>query len=311
MYSIFLTCVLYLPKSKGVDSMLDFRIYTFLTLSKTLNYTKAADILCITQPAVTQHIQYLEQSYQVKLFQHEGKHLSLTKQGTMLRNSIQTMAADEQHLRTTLVNSLNKIESIRFGATLTIGEFLMPEKLNRFLTKHPTHSLTMVVENTSTLLQMLKDGSIMFALVEGYFKKLEYTHHIISRERYVALKSRDYTLKKEVHTLADLLDERLILREEGSGTREILERILQENNMSVHDFAQTIEIGNMNTIKYLVEQTQGITFLYEAAVHKELVEGTLEIIPLDDFNIIREFNFIALKDSVFISEYETFLKSIL
>ena len=76
--------------------MLDYRLYTFLTLSETLNYTKAAEILCITQPAVSQHIRYLETTYQIKLFDHHGKNLVLTKQGEYLASCLRTMNADEK-----------------------------------------------------------------------------------------------------------------------------------------------------------------------------------------------------------------------
>lgn len=291
--------------------MLDFRLYTFLTLSETLNYTKAAEQLCITQPAVSQHIKFLENKYEVKLFHHTGKLLSLTKQGKVLAQSVRTMVADEKKLQEKLRSVNAEIEHLKFGATLTIGEFLLPQKLNTFLNAHPETSLTMIVENTSSLLHMLDHGDISFAFVEGYFKKNEYAYQMISKERFVALKHKDYVLKKEIRTLEDLRLETLILRESGSGTREILERVLMEKNLSLHDFHKTIEIGNMNAIKYLVQQGQGITFLYEAAAREELDSGEFEIIPLQDFTILREFNFITLKNSQFLHEYEDFLHSIL
>lgn len=291
--------------------MLDFRLYTFLTLSETLNYTKAAEQLCITQPAVSQHIKYLENEYHVKLFHHNGKHLSLTRQGKVLAQSVRTMAADEKILKEKLKAVNTELDHLTFGATLTIGEFMLPKKLNTLLTRHPETSLTMIVKNTSSLLQMLDHGEISFAFVEGYFKKNKYSYQMISKEHFVALKHKDYPLTKDVNTLEDLLDETLILRESGSGTREILERVLKEKNLSSHDFRKTIEIGNMNAIKYLVQQKQGIAFLYETAAQSELSQGEFEIIPLQDFDIYREFNFITLKNSQFLQEYKDFLNDLL
>lgn len=290
--------------------MLDYRLYTFLTLSKTLNYTKAAEILCITQPAVSQHIRYLETSYQTKLFDHQGKNLSLTRQGEYLASCLHTMAADEKKIMENLQN-ISEVKHLKFGATLTIGEYMLPKKIHTFLKQHPNTNMTMIVENTATLLEMLEAGDISFALVEGYFPSHRYIHKTISTQPYVALRGCDYPVKKEIHTLKDLLNHRLIIREEGSGTREILERILKENNLTVKDFENSIEVGNMNAIKYLVQENMGITFLYEAAVEEELKKGTMQMIPLDDFHIQREFTFITLKDTIFMGEYEEFLSNLI
>lgn len=290
--------------------MLDYRLYTFLTLSKTLNYTKAAEILCITQPAVSQHIRYLETSYQIKLFDHQGKNLSLTRQGEYLASCLQTLAADEKKIMENLQN-ISEVKHLKFGATLTIGEYMLPKKIHRYLKQHPNTNMTMIVENTATLLEMLEAGDISFALVEGYFPSHRYIHKTISTQPYVALKGSDYPVQQDAHSLKDLLSHRLIIREEGSGTREILERILKENNLTVKDFENSIEIGNMNAIKYLVQENMGITFLYKAAVEEELKKGTMQMIPLDDFHIQREFTFITLKDTIFMNEYEEFLSSIM
>jgi DNA-binding transcriptional LysR family regulator len=101
----------------------------------------------------------------------------------------------------------------------------------------------------------------------------------------------------------DLLSERIIIREKGSGTREILEKNLEARNLGVEDFRHTVEIGGMNAIKSLVESGCGITFLYEAAVKKELEKGNMKEIKLKDFNMIHDFEFIWNKGSAFSNKY--------
>lgn len=290
--------------------MLDFRMYTFITLSQTLNFTKAAKELCMSQPAVTQHIKYLEHYYGVKLFYNEHKQLHLTNSGKLLQTHIQTMAADEHKLKEMIASSDDTLEQIRFGATRTIGEFILPLKLSNFINQHPNTSITMIVENTSMLLAMLKEGSIDFAFIEGYFIKDDVTYQRLSKEQFVAVKSPTYSLPSNVHALEDLKNETLILRESGSGTREILERILGEQNMNPQDFKKYIEIGNIHAIKELVKQGHGISFLYVAAVREELTNKTLEIVSLDDFNITREFNFVTRKNSLFHNFYQAFFEHI-
>lgn len=287
--------------------MLDFRLYTFLTLSETLNYTKAAELLCITQPAVSQHIKYLEKEYACKLFYYNGKQLTLTNQGLFLAEKVRSMVADEKKIRD-LLKQDHKPQCLRFGATLTIGEFILPDKLSQYLHKHSDTSISMIVENTATLLHMLDNGDIGFAFIEGYFPKHSYDYKLFSQERYVAVKGKEYTLHNEVHSLKDLLQETLIVRESGSGTREILERSMQEINQSINAFAKVIEIGNVQGIKTLVKQNHGITFLYEAAIREEIEKGELEVIDLYDFHILHEFNYITLKNTVFKNQYDAFFE---
>jgi DNA-binding transcriptional LysR family regulator len=101
----------------------------------------------------------------------------------------------------------------------------------------------------------------------------------------------------------DLLSERIVIREKGSGTREILEKNLEARNLCVDDFRHVVEIGGMNAIKSLVESGCGITFLYEASVKKELEKGNLREIKLKDFHMVHDFEFIWNKGSVFSDNY--------
>ena len=111
---------------------------------------------------------------------------------------------------------------------------------------------------------------------------------------------------REKRKIRDLLPETLLVREEGSGTREILEKNLKEKNFGLEDFANYIQINNISAIKSLVEAGCGITFLYERAVEKELATGKLRKVELEDFSVQHEFAFIWRKGSVFQEEYRKF-----
>ena len=126
---------------------------------------------------------------------------------------------------------------------------------------------------------------------------------VYSRERYIGVCRKDYPFHKKVRRIEDLLPERVIIREPGSGTREIWENVLESKNLGVHDFRNVVEIGNINAIKQLVGDGLGITFLYQAAVQKELEEGLLAEIPLEDFHITHDFTFIWRKNSIFAEDY--------
>ncbi len=282
--------------------MLDFRMETFLTVCKCMNFTRASEKLNITQPAVSQHIRFLEKHYNTKLFRYEGKKLRLTGAGEILRNASLTMMHDEQSMQNEMQKTEKEAE-IRFGATRTIGDSVMGRVLEKYLARYPQARIYMEVENTHDLLVRLDEGKIDFALVEGFFKKSEYDFQIFSREKYIAVCSPDYFFQNTPDRIEKLFQERLLLREEGSGTREVLERCLEAHNLSVQDFDRRMEVGSMQTIKELTKAGCGITFLYEAAVRGELEDGSLRQIPLQDFPVTHEFAFIWRRGSIYADWY--------
>lgn len=288
--------------------MLDFRIETFITVCEFMNFTKAAEKLNITQPAVSQHIHYIEDQYETKLFQFTGKKMFLTEAGKFLLDKSITMKHDELLLKEQIKAGLNKNKNINFGATLTIGEFLIPEQVCNYLKDNHNVSLKMLIANTSELLEKLDKGIIDFAVVEGYFTKNVYDHRLYSRENYIAVCATNHKFQKEPELIGDLFDETIIVREDGSGTREILERTLEGQNYAISDFKSKVEVSNMNVIKYLSIQDCGITFLYEAAVKKELEEKKLKEIKLKDLNIQHDMTFIWRKNSVFSDYYDELFK---
>ncbi len=282
--------------------MLDFRMETFLAVCQCMNFTRASEQLNITQPAVSQHIRFLEKHYNTKLFRYEGKKLMLTGAGEILRNASLTMKHDEISMQSEMQKSEEGTE-IRFGATRTVGDMLMGNILEKYLREYPDADIHMVVENTQELLKRLDDGRIDFALVEGFFKKSEYDYQKYSEENYIAVCSPDHPFRKKTASIEDLFGERLLLREEGSGTREVLERYLDSQNLSTADFERTMEAGSLHTIKELTKSGCGITFLYEVAVREELRSGTLIRIPLKDFQVTHEFTFIWRRGSIYADRY--------
>ncbi len=286
--------------------MLDFRLETFLTLCSEMNYTRTAQKLCITQPAVSQHIRYLEEKYGTKLFNYQNKTLSLTPQGEMLRKFALSSKADWNRMEETLKNFRGK-NHFAFGATLTIGEYVMAPILEKLLDDLPQTNLTMVMGNTETLLQKLQQGEIDFAFVEGPFNKGEYTTALFTPARFIPVCSPQHPFAERSVSFEELFTQRLIIREEGSGTRHVLEQVLLEHSWTIQNFSDRIEIANLNVIKSLVSHGKGITFLYEKAAESELHHGLLKRINLLSFDAVREFNFVCLAGSQFAAEYLDFL----
>lgn len=285
--------------------MLDFRIDTFLQACHCMNYTKAAEQLNITQPAVSQHIHYLENYYHTKLFVHEGKKLKITEAGKVLQQVATTMINDENNLKQQLLNMSDALTDLRFGVTKTVGDVVVSKILPHYLKTYPDTHIRMKVGNTTELLKSMEEGNLDFALVEGYFKKSEYDYIRYSTENYIPVCSPQYRWKKKPEWIEDLFSERLLVREPGSGTREVLERYLETNNFSIENFKSTAEIGSLRTIIDLAKAGCGITFLYEAAVKEELEKGELVKIKLNKFHVYHDFTFLWRKGSVYTEIYQT------
>lgn len=284
--------------------MLDFRVYTFLAVCEHMNYTRAAEMLHITQPAVSQHIRYLENMYHVKLFLSEGKKIRLSPAGERLFRAATTLKNDEVFLRKQMAEGAGRGLSLKFGTTRTIGESVISSPLAGYIHRHPDHRVSVIIGNTDELLHKLVSGEIQFALVEGYYDDMEYDSLVFKTEAFIPVCAAGHVFKKKPAYLKDLLDERLLLREPGSGTRDILEKNLDIKNIRLSDFAQITEIGSMHVILKLLEKDTGITFLYRTAVEEGLKEGTFKELTLRDFQMEHDFAFIWNKGSIYEDTYK-------
>jgi LysR family transcriptional regulator, transcriptional activator of the cysJI operon len=290
--------------------MLDFRIETFLAVWNEKSYTRAAEYLFITQPAVSQHIKHLEERLGTALFRSVGRQLFLTDAGTLLYRYAAAAQAEGKKTEA-LIRSRASSVPLRFGATRTIGEYVLSDPLRDYLRTHPQTEVSMLVDNTDILLGKLLDGSIDFAFIEGIFDRQAFATSVFLRDRFLPLCAPGDALGRGPVELSDLFSRRLIVREHGSGSRVVLENALASLNATTGDFRHTLELGNLEVIKDLVNEGMGIAFLYERSVHKELASGRLSRIPLKDFSVFHDYSFVRLKNSVYETAYQEFLDSVL
>lgn len=163
--------------------------------------------------------------------------------------------------------------------------------------------MKITVQNTRELLRQIDTGVIDFAVVEGSFPKEEYDFLPYSKEPYIAVCAADFPLPKCPCVLEDLLPYTLITREKGSGSRDILESILAQQNLRLADFARVVEYGSIGAIKRLTASGCGITFLYKKAAEHELRSRKLKEIKLQEFHLLHGLNFVFRKDTIFREEY--------
>lgn len=217
--------------------MTDHRIKTFAVLCDCMNYRIAAERLHLTQPAVTQHIQYLEEYYHYRLFSYDRRNLTLTDAGEALRKYAENVLYQEK----CLMQSLGAPEKtvLRMGATKTIGEYVIADRVERYL-GYRENQLYIKVDNTEELLGLLKKGELDFALIEGYFDRSEFASKLFRREEFVGVCSCDHRFAGQTVSIKDIFDNTLFLRENGSGTRSIFEQFLASQNYGTDSFRRIV-----------------------------------------------------------------------
>lgn len=285
--------------------MIDNRVITFLTVCRELNYTKAARRLHITQPNVSQHIRWLEDYYQQKLFIYRGRKLELTPAGEILKNAAVAMKHEEALLKKELseLEEPGK-ETVSFGITRSINEGTQKEKIVDFIKKFSHGRVHFYVDNTKNLLEKLEREQIDFCIVEGNFDRSRYDSITLSKESFIPVCAGRYPLPEREMKLEQLCREPLIIRESGSGSREILEDILHSRNYTYENFASVMEIGDISVIKELLAEGCGITFLYKTAVEKEIQSGKIREILLSDLHVRHDFSVVWLKTLHFREQFE-------
>lgn len=267
------------------------RLESFLTLCDTMHYGRAAELLNLSQPAVSKHIQALEDQYGVKLFTYANRRLHKTRQGEILEQYVQTLRYNEEKLLERFCEQPSRL--LRIGATKSIGEYVLLPNIKRFL-KSSGNEIEFLVDNTEHLLELLDHGGLDFVVIEGIFNKQHYDWTLFRNEPYIGICAKTHPFAGRKVSIEELLDERIILRERGSGTRKIFERELQNIGFTVDAFRKQACISSFEIIKSLVSDGYGVSFLYQAVTKDDADLAQFTCPPLTG---VHEFNAVYLKNT--------------
>ena len=253
---------------------MDLKLQTFLTLCQTMNYRVAAERLHLSQPAVTKQIQSLEQMLQIKLFCYDGHMLHKTEACLLLERYAITQQYQFEELQLAIADK--KRFNLRIGATKTIGDYVLIDAIKEYLSD-PSHELSLMVDNTMHLLQMLDENQLDFAVIEGAFSKTKYGSYLLRMEPFVGICAKNSHLCGQHVSVEELLKQTIVVREEGSGTRRIFEERLAAMGYELSDFYREVSISSFVAIKALVAAGIGISFLYNSVVAEENDVGTFTV----------------------------------
>ncbi|SFD23391.1 LysR family transcriptional regulator [Clostridium uliginosum] len=282
------------------------KIKIFYETATELNMTRVGQKLYISQPSISQAIREIEEELEVKLFDRIGKKLYLTYEGEIYLNyTRRILNLYEESIRA--INDINTNEKgkIKIGASTTIGIYILPDIIKGFLKEHSGIEISLSVDNTANIEKMILENKIDFAYIEGRSHSDEIIESKVWEDELIFISSATHNwINKDILTKDDIVKEKLIMRENGSGTREVVERYLENKNIEYKIF---MELGNTEAIKKSVEANLGISCLSLRSVQEKIESGALRGFRLQEGNITRTLRLIHHKDKFLSKNMNNFI----
>ncbi len=277
--------------------MLDFKLETLLCVAETKNYTKVAQTLSLTQPAVSHHIKLLEDELGTKLFVRGNGEFKPTAEGEVVIKYARRMKALYQKMQSEITDTGRSLTNLRIGITHTSESNRITEVLAKYGSLQNNVSITILTDTIKNLYTMLENYEIDIAIVEGKRPSSEMNYLMLDTDYLVCILSTNNPLSKNsMVTLAELKNEHMILRLPSSATRMLFEATLISINESIDSFNITLEVDNIATIKDLIRKDMGISILPKSACMDELRKGKLVALPIENLSMLRETNIVYNKD---------------
>ncbi len=274
--------------------MFDFRLQVFNAVAKRLNFTKAAEELFITQPAVTKHIQEIENHFKVKLFERNGTKIKLTPAGETLLQYTDQLFAVYRNLEFEL-NTFTQQHTgkLRIGASTTVAQYVLPPVLAAFHKKFNNIKVTLTINNTEQIEQALQNKNIDLGIIEGQSKNNLFKYTEFVKDELVLVANINHPLAKEdMIKPEELLKIPLLLREPGSGTLEVLGHALKPLGIKISQLQNEMQLGSTESMKLYLLNSNAMAFLSVHSILNELQNKECCIIDVKGLTIERHFFFI-------------------
>jgi len=277
--------------------MEDHKLRVFCAVADTKSFSKASELIHLTQPAVSLQVQAMEELYETRLFDRSGNSINLTPAGEILykrAKEILALYAEAQKNISEITGSIKG--SLSIGASSTIGNYLLPSIISAFRKKVPRVNIALLVSNTKTVAEKLNAGEIDIALVEGDVSKQRFAVDTLISDELVVIMSPVHPWAERRNVPAtELIKEPLILREEGSGTRQIIMKCLEDHGIKLDDLKISLVLGSTEAIKSAVEEGVGISIVSAWAARQQIKHGILKGMTFKDLKFHRNFSIISPK----------------
>ncbi len=288
--------------------MSDRRLQVFHAVARLLSFTKAAEVLHMTQPAVTFQIRQLEEQFDTRLFDRAHNRVSLTEAGHLAFEFAEVIFEKYSEMENAIREITGTISgSLTLGASTTISEYMLPALLGDFNKQNPEVLLRLRVSNTEGIVSMVENNVIDLGVVEGPVTNKNLLVEVCRKDDLVVVIPPDHALaNKQSVTVKELLEHPFICREEGSGTREVISEYLKTHGVGKHALKACLELGSPEAVKGAIEAGMGLSVLSSVSISKELKLGTLKSVPLDP-PLSREFSFVRQRQKFRVRTMEELL----
>lgn len=270
----------------------NFRLKVFRAVAEQLNFHKAAEQLFLTQPAVTLQIKALESDLGVRLFDRASGRVSLTRQGSILLEYGNKLAAMVSEAERKLSCKDSKVSGeLSLGVSTTIAQYVLPRLLRAFIADYPNIDLTLHSGNTTQIVQLLLAGKVSVGLIEGPARDRGVRSEPFMEDELVPITAVDAPMDNLSRT--EFLQSTLLIREQGSGSRQVVETALKKAGLRLKAFKKVMTLDSTEAIKSAVEVGHGMGFVSRWAISKELQLGTLKVVEVKGLKVTRHFSLIT------------------
>jgi len=288
--------------------MADRRLQVFATVARLLSFTKAAEALHMTQPAVTFQIRQLEEHFNTRLFDRTHNKITLTETGDLVRTYADQIISKYNEMDNDVRTMTGDIQGpLMIGASTTIGEYFIPGILGTYQRQFPDVKIRLNVANTNGIIHMVENNEIDVGIVEGPVTNKNLVREVIWNDELLVICPVDHALANQKKTsIKEVLEFPFISREEGSGTREVLENYMLKRKIDLDEFNIIMEFGSPESIKSAVTAGLGVSILSVATMEKELALKSLTAVPLSP-PIKRTFSIVYPRQKFRLRAMEEFL----
>jgi len=280
----------------------NFRLKVFRTVAEAMSFRKAAEVLHLSQPAVSQQIRALEEEARVRLFDRaggdgHGSQIALTEAGRVLLGYANRAAAIMGEAERALAALNHEVTGeLRLGASTTVAQYLLPRILSAFLKQYPNVRMSMVSGNTEEIVEAVGEEKVALGIIEGPPMRRDVKTEPMAPDELVLIVSPAHPWAQRKGTIAvqELTSVPLLLRERGSGTRRVVERALKDAGVPLKSLKVAMELDSTEAIISGVEAELGVGFVSRWAIFKVLRLGTVRVVKVAGLRIVREFSFVRV-----------------
>jgi len=285
-------------KKRG-EAMNFHQLHIFYTVAERGSFSAAAQALHMTQPAVTMQIQSLEDYFGIKLLHRSTKKLELSEAGLTLlpyaKRSVELVRQTDEAMSAFTEKLQGRLQ---LGASLTIGEYVLPRMLGPFAKKYPDTSIVMKVMNTAQIMEDILKHQLDLGLIEAPVQHPDMVVETVMQDELKLVVPAGHALDRGEVELEEVLTYPFVLREKGSGTRQVMEDELLKRDIDARHIHVVMELGSTGAVKSAVEAGVGITMLSPSSVQHELALGLVRIVDIRGLEFKRQFYAIHLKSSL-------------